>query len=337
MENVIDSITTVCPSVEYGLRLIGVWPGTSCAILLKFLSILSMIVFQIFQYQHAIVRFGVDDLTLLMDALSVTFAYTLLLIKMLIFAFNSRLLNEIIARMAKDWKECDISDGYTMTRIAYVCRWVCNVIIFSHMMSVFLYAVGTLMKIKNENQTEARELLIKMEIPFAIESTSVHVAVLITQFIHQVTAAAMVGVVNSLLIILVLHVCGQIDIMRQKLSEITQKNIERKNIGQGVRENVVKTLIVRHQQIITFSKNIEALYSNIALIQFGTNTLQKTAYELLWYELSPSQNQDIQIIIVRSQRHLTLTIGKVAELSLKQFANIIKASASYVSVLHAMY
>lgn len=67
--------------------------------------------------------------------------------------------------------------------------------------------------------------------------------------------------------------CGQIDIIRQKLSEIMQKNTERKNIDQSVNESVVKALIVRHQQIITFSQNIETLYSNIALIQFGTNTL----------------------------------------------------------------
>lgn len=85
-----EKLTAVSRSVEYGLRGIGVWPGTSYAILLKILSISSMIVFQIFQYQHAIVRFGEEDLMILMDALSVTFAYTLLLIKMLIFAFNGR-------------------------------------------------------------------------------------------------------------------------------------------------------------------------------------------------------------------------------------------------------
>lgn len=89
MENKID-LTTVSRSVEYGLRAIGVWPGTSCAILLKVFSISTMIVFQIFQYQHVIVHFGEEDLTILMDALSVTFAYSLLLIKMLIFAFNAR-------------------------------------------------------------------------------------------------------------------------------------------------------------------------------------------------------------------------------------------------------
>ncbi|KAL0134017.1 hypothetical protein PUN28_001131 [Cardiocondyla obscurior] len=61
------------------------------------------------------------------------------------------------------------------------------------------------------------------------------------------------------------------------------------------------------------------------------------AYESLWYQLNPNQNRDILIMIIRSQKHLTLTVGKVMDLSLKQFASIVKVSASYVSVLHAMY
>jgi hypothetical protein len=56
--------------------------------------------------------------------------------------------------------------------------------------------------------------------------------------------------------------------VRQKLGKITQKDIER-----GVTESVVKTLVVQHQKIISFSNNIEALFSSIALIQFVSNTL----------------------------------------------------------------
>lgn len=66
----------------------------------------------------------------------------------------------------------------------------------------------------------------------------------------------------------VLHVCGQIDIVRQKLGEITQKDVE-----SGMSESFMKQLIVRHQRIISFSQSIEALYSNIALVQFVSNTM----------------------------------------------------------------
>ncbi|XP_072750310.1 odorant receptor 10-like [Anoplolepis gracilipes] len=379
-----ELMTTVSPSVEYGLRAIGVWPGTPCAILFEVFSISSMVVFQIFQYRYAIVNFGQEDLSLLMDALSVTFAYTLLLIKMIIFAFNARLLNDIIIRVVKDWEECDILDKSTMNRMAYTSRRFSNIIIFSHTISVFFYATGALLKQKGNNQTDPRELIVKMELPFEVESTPIYVTVLITQFLHQSSAAAMVGVLNSFLITLVLHACGQIDIMRQKFSEINEKK------ERDVTKDIMKTLIVRHQRIISFSKNIEALFSNIALIQFVSNTLVicclgflivisigvpggsmmliksvffyfvmsleafiycfvgeylstkgemigDAVYESNWYELNPSQNRDILLMIIRSQKHLRLTIGKVANLSLKQFADIVKASASYVSVLHAMY
>lgn len=82
--------STVCRSVELGLRLIGVWPGTSYAILRKLAYISSVAVFQIFQYRHLIAHLNMKDLSLLMDVLSATIAYTLLLIKLILFAFNTR-------------------------------------------------------------------------------------------------------------------------------------------------------------------------------------------------------------------------------------------------------
>lgn len=113
------------------------------------------------------------------------------------------LLNKIITVMVDDWKEREVSDNYTMTRIAYISRRFSNFIIVSHAVSVFLYATGTLLRHRNDNQTDTRELILKMELPFAIESTSVYVAVLVTQFVHQTSAASMAGVMNSLLITLV--------------------------------------------------------------------------------------------------------------------------------------
>ncbi|XP_012063187.1 PREDICTED: odorant receptor 13a-like [Atta cephalotes] len=319
-----------------------------------------------------------------MDVISATLTYSLLFIKLIIIIFNVSLLDDIIAHVIEDWKKRDISDEYMMNRMAYVSRWFSNLIICSHAVSVFFYAMGTLLAHRNSNQTDARELILKMELPFKIETTSVYLTVLITQFVHQVSAASMLAVLNCLLLTLVLHACGQIDILRQKLSEITRKNTKQHM------NDIAKILIIRHQKIISFSKNIETLFSNIALIQFvsitlvlcslgfvivtsigvpgGSPMLVKSvffyilvnmeaftvcflgeylstkskmigdaAYEALWYELNPIQNRDILFIIVRSQKFLTLTIGKVAELSLKQFANIMKASASYMSVLHAIY
>ena len=113
------------------------------------------------------------------------------------------LLDDIIAHVIEDWKKRDISDEYMMNRMAYVSRWFSNLIICSHAVSVFFYAMGTLLAHRNSNQTDARELILKMELPFKIETTSVYLTVLITQFVHQVSAASMLAVLNCLLLTLV--------------------------------------------------------------------------------------------------------------------------------------
>lgn len=114
----------------------------------------------------------------------------------------------MIARVIEDWKQRDVCDKYTMTRMAYISRRFSNFIIGLYTLSVFLYATGTLLRYRSSNQTDTRELILKMELPFEIKSTTVHLAVLVTQFIHLTSAASMVGVMNSLLITLVsLSIC----------------------------------------------------------------------------------------------------------------------------------
>jgi ABC-type transport system involved in cytochrome bd biosynthesis fused ATPase/permease subunit len=113
------------------------------------------------------------------------------------------LLDEIIACMVEDWKERDIPDEHTMTRMACISRRYSNLIIASNAISVLLYTTGTLLKLKSDNQTYSRELFLKMELPFGIESSLIYIAVLITQFVHQTSAASIMAVLNSLLIILV--------------------------------------------------------------------------------------------------------------------------------------
>src|SRR5436190_1920305 len=86
MKTEIGSMNVVCRSVELGLRAVGVWPGTSYAILRRVLYISSVAVFQTFQYQYLITHLGGKDLPLLMDVLSATLSYSLLFVKLIILA-----------------------------------------------------------------------------------------------------------------------------------------------------------------------------------------------------------------------------------------------------------
>nr|XP_003707222.2 PREDICTED: odorant receptor 13a-like [Megachile rotundata] len=62
----------------------------------------------------------------------------------------------------------------------------------------------------------------------------------------------------------------------------------------------------------------------------------ETAYKCLWYDLHPNESQLLVLPILRSQKGLKLTFGKFSSLSLESFMSMMKASASYMSVLLAM-
>ncbi|XP_024891711.1 odorant receptor 45b-like [Temnothorax curvispinosus] len=68
-----------------------------------------------------------------------------------------------------------------------------------------------------------------------------------------------------------------------------------------------------------------------------SKSIGDAAYDSTWYELDSKDSRNILLLILRSQNQLTITVGKIMNLSLEQFSNIIKTSASYLSILLAMY
>ncbi|XP_076235923.1 odorant receptor 47a-like [Calliopsis andreniformis] len=68
-----------------------------------------------------------------------------------------------------------------------------------------------------------------------------------------------------------------------------------------------------------------------------TTSINFAAYDSLWYYFEPTETRAILLLMVRSQKRLTVTTGKFGDLSLESFANMLKASVSYMSVLYAMY
>ncbi|XP_014480037.1 PREDICTED: odorant receptor 4-like [Dinoponera quadriceps] len=231
----------------------------------------------------------------------------------------------------------------------------------------------------------AREQILKMKLPFKVNTSPVYLLITILQFLHLVLCGCGISMVNSLIVTLILHIGGQIDVMRDWLSTAFSKNV----IG-TVNGITMRALVTKHQRIIMFSQNIENLYTYIALILFVSDTIiicclgfiivtsigtpdgpaillrsvlyymvmnleafifclageylnaksqmiGDAAYDSLWYDFTSSKSRIVLLLILRSQKRLTITIGKIMDLSLERFTSVVKASASYISVLLAMY
>ncbi|KAL0111081.1 hypothetical protein PUN28_012802 [Cardiocondyla obscurior] len=293
--------------------------------------------------------------------------------------------------MDQDWKECVINDSYesAMMAVADLSRRCSNVMISINALAAFFLSIGEHMLQSMGNvdgvDNNSRELPIKMEFPFDVSESPIFECFLFGQFFYELVLASIVGMMNALLVSLILHVSGQIDIMRQNINEISNAKY-----NPSTSLAVIKNLICKHQKIITLSEHIEHLYTYIALMQLLWNTLvicctgfvivitigtddsgttsiksvsfyiaitlevfilcfageflsaksrsiSDAIYESLWYDMPPTSSRILLFVILRSQKRLTITAGKVVDLTLEGFTSIMKASASYVSVLNAMY
>ncbi|RLU25262.1 ObirOr5-V24 [Ooceraea biroi] len=269
---------TISRSVEICLRFIGLWPNSAYATLYWITYMATLVIMQYCQYAYIVARFELNNIWLLMDCLSLTLAYTLVLFKLIILWWNRRIFHCVVKAMDQDWKECTMNDSYasTMMSMADVARRLSNIVFTFNTFVAFSLSIGehyfqsmsNANQIDNSSQVSPRELPIKMELPFDVSKSPIFECFLIGQFFYDTVVACTVGMVNVLLVTLVLHVSGQIDIMQQNLIEISNKKYDR-----SIFLAVIKTFIYKHQRIIILSENIENLFTHIALVQILWNTV----------------------------------------------------------------
>ncbi|KAL6254510.1 hypothetical protein P5V15_014563 [Pogonomyrmex californicus] len=384
--------TSISTSVEIALRCVGLWPDLPYGTVTWYTYMTSLVFALYFQYAYIFGHFEVNNISNLIDALSITLSYSLSFLKLLSLWSNRRIFYDILLAIKKDWSDvniCDKSVSYIMTSNAELSRLCSNVLISINATAAICYSMANLLRstdLKEDLNVSLRVLPIKMEFPFEVDASPLFEMLAVGQILHVVSIASIVGMINCLVVTLVLHVSGQIDILCQELLTICGDGTLQDNLIVAS----VRLLIIKHQKIITLSENIEELYSDIALMQILSNTvviccigftiigsltkegatvmMLKSAifyvaitleafifcfageylsaksksigdavYETLWYDMTPAECRILLFVILRSQKRLTITAGNVMDLSLEGFTSVMKASASYMSVLHAMY
>ncbi|XP_011870735.1 PREDICTED: odorant receptor 13a-like isoform X4 [Vollenhovia emeryi] len=373
-------------TLKFMLALCGIWPGTSYVLLCRIFWMVSLTVVTFCHYRYFVTHLYTAEVLDLMSCLSSFLAYSKLIIKFTVFWFNQQKFIKIMALMAEDWNNCannDISMRET-ERKAKMSDRITDAIITLHAISIVAYCLGIILADADVTDT-TKELpwIDRIEIPFDVNTQSTYRIILIAEFLFLVPCGLVAGITNSLLLTLVLHTAGQIEIISHSLAQLSCKN-EGKSIAA-----TTSKIIQKHQKIIKFSRHIESLYTYIALLQFVSNTIMicslgfvivtaigspnaveqlmksflfytitnleafifcyageylnnksseigVAAYNCEWYDLKSAESRLLLFIIVRSQKQLSLTAGKVTDLSLQSFTSIMNASGSYLSVLLAM-
>ncbi|XP_029157642.1 odorant receptor 4-like [Nylanderia fulva] len=177
-----------------------------------------------------------------------------------------------MALIADDWKDCansDIGVHVTMEK-AKISDRISKIIILLNSLSVISYCSEIILADADVTKTAELPYINNMKFPFNINTQNMYRFVLIAEFLHMFMSNWTSGLVNAMILILVFHVGGQIEILQSWLSKLTISEIGNKE------ESIVTAInkiIRKHQKIIKFSENIEDLYTYISLILFAANTL----------------------------------------------------------------
>ncbi|CAL1674350.1 unnamed protein product [Lasius platythorax] len=381
--------STVSHIVMLLLPMCGIWPGRSTILITRLFWIASIAFIVLCQYLYFSTHLNPQDFFNLVHCFSSFLAYAKVFTKLVAFWINQQKLVETLALITDDWNDCansDIGVRVTMHKAKLSDR-ITNAILILHTMTIVGYCLGAILAGADATD-EAIELTYanKMQLPFNVNTQRTYRFVLIAEFMHLILCNLVAGVVNAILLTLVLHVGGQIEILQNSLSQLISGEIRNEEESIVIATNKI---IRKHIKIIQFSKNIEDLYAHIALLLFASNTVlicligflivtaigtpdakeqimkcllffsttnleafifcyageylsnkSKTIgfamYNCPWYNLRPNDSRVLLFVILRSQKQLTLTAGKMMELSLESFTRIMNASGSYLSVLLAM-
>ncbi|KAF3054441.1 Odorant receptor 418 [Nylanderia fulva] len=304
-------ISTVSRAVKIGLHACGIWPYLLPSTVLSFV-------------RYVMIHYYTDSFSSnFMVGLSSAMTYSLLLIKLVIYGTFS----DILQMMAVDWQNCDLIEcclRITMNR-ARLSHRVSNWLIDLQLGAVVLYSCGIL--------TGNAGHILKMKLSFVMNTFPVYALVIIFEFCHLSICPAGYLIVNSNIVTL----CTLA--LNRCLLRLVDESLP-KNMILTVDGITLKMLIMKHQRIIAFTQKIENFYTYRligtpggfsvlvrSILYYFVMNLEAFIYcfaGILEYQESDCTSRDPEIT-----ETLSITIGKVMDLSLERLTSIMKASASY--------
>ncbi|XP_039309963.1 uncharacterized protein LOC105193063 [Solenopsis invicta] len=300
--------SAVSPALKVCLQLLGLWPGDSTSAIYLLSYLLSMLIIQYFQYVYILDHLKISELTNLVDCLSLALDYTLTIFKLIVLWIQRRVFHKIVTIMDNDWCECTKIDNHLhMMKIkADISHFVSNSLLSFNAIIAVPYLLGdyimhSVFSSVNRNIT-LRQLPVKIQFPFDTQQSPTYDILVMALFLHVFIHAGILATVNGLIFTLVFHVSGQIDVICYEFTNISKNTLLHKSSV-----SLIGMLIKRHNRIISFSKNIETLFSLIALMQVIWNTLVICCLGLVII-VSVHNNTGVFVLVKTGVAYIAMTI-----------------------------
>ncbi|CAL7941820.1 unnamed protein product [Xylocopa violacea] len=369
-------IKTINWPVKFGLHLAASWPGTPLPVLHKLFWLLVLIPFQICQYSYVFMHYKSDTLIETIDNLSISLSFSLVFIKLCIAWLHPNLVRDILSIMEEECQKYTVLDTHNLiSKTIYLSYRLTNFVLSMCVTSTIFFALAILVFQENGtskklilnmdlpfdiNQSSTYGLVLIIQYVCQITSAytfSVFTSFLLVAVLH---AGCQIDIMCRTLLEVPYKNTKQLKFFIKRHQEIIMftEKIEQFFTYIALTELLSDTLVTcclgylivialqTENGLATLVKStvfyvlmcLDAFIYCFAgeYLSIKSKVISDTAYEFLWYNLHPYESQLLIVVMLRAQKGFTFTFGKFASLSLESFTSIMKASASYMSVLLAM-
>ncbi|XP_033304678.1 odorant receptor 4-like [Bombus bifarius] len=306
---------------------------------------------------------------LVIENLSTNITTTISLMKAMAVWIKGKPLKFLVKCMANDWNTTtDKAERETMVNIRRITR---KTTIRSTLMANIVLLAFVPARLFSMRYSD-NMLFYRGYFPYNITISPNYELTMIGQFMATFYAATTYTAVDTFVVLLIFHVCGQLSNLRDDLRKIhsyDKKDLEKK----------LQKIIQKHEYISRFvfkkfvlfedgkkdgrstsfgEQEMEYMILQLSFLLIyvvyvmlhlflycymgekltsESTEIADTVYNAEWYNLPPKNARWLIIIMCRARASpLKITAGKFCSFTLVLFSQVLKTSMGYVSVLHAM-
>ncbi|KAK1133298.1 hypothetical protein K0M31_011114 [Melipona bicolor] len=353
---------------RFNLTLLGVWPeprkifrGSRLISSVIFWFTTSVTFTFICAPQTANLILKSTNLDEVIENLSINIPIVFALIKQIVLWYYKKALTLLLSQMLDDWTEPIANrDRQTMMKNAKISRMisiVCSTLTYFMLLAFISLQIWSNMQ--NASETDLGGLLHPATFPYDTNKSPNFEITWLGQFIGTVLTAICYSCFDTFLAVLVLHLCGQLTVLRVALEDLA--NSTKCNNYTSFHERL-GIIVNRHNQLFRLVESVDQkqadvpivgmiffvihviytmlhlfIYCYVGEMLLGQSTgISESVYDCNWYDLPSKNAVSLIIVICRARVSFQITAGKFSPFSLEFFNAILKTSAGYLSVLLAM-
>ncbi|NP_001177508.1 odorant receptor 68 [Nasonia vitripennis] len=245
--------------LEYTLKLAGLWPDQSNILgsIVMGSALVTMIPFQVWDTINVS-----DNLVMVMDNLSNILSEVLLYTNFIVLLLNKSYLDDLLREIADDYKNNIVTEKWL--KLDQNSRRFCNYDYGMYLGACCLFYLQFAL-MYTQMPSEDRIMLLKAYYPFDYKSSPVFEIMCFIQVIQGLLMCSIQALSESLLIALVSHVSGHIDLMNKQINVVSKSY-------DGQNSLTLKLVIKSHLKVLNLVNKIESVYTYVSLTQVCLST-----------------------------------------------------------------